>query len=92
MAARPPDPRGLDPAAGLDARRRRHSLQVLRWDLRDLPMASSRRGLENTKPPTKKEGKHISADEAAEGHRLACQTTITGPVKVSWVPLKDRKK
>jgi len=49
-------------------------------------------GLENTKPPTKKEAKHISAEEAAQGHRLACQTTITGPVKVSWVPLEDRPK
>jgi len=49
-------------------------------------------GLANTRPPTKKEAKHITAEEAALGHRLACQTTITGPVTVSWIPLEDRGK
>jgi ferredoxin len=49
-------------------------------------------GAENTAPPTKKERNHISDDHFAMGFRLACQTTLTGPLKVSWVPLDQRKK
>ena len=49
-------------------------------------------GAENTAAPTKKERNHISDEHLALGYRLACQTTLTGPLKVSWVPLEQRKK
>jgi ferredoxin len=49
-------------------------------------------GKDNTAPVTKKERKHLSDEEIAEGWRMACQTTLTGPLKVSWVPLEERKK
>lgn len=49
-------------------------------------------GMGNTAPATKKEHNHISDDLIAQGYRLACQTTLTGPLKVSWVPLEHRNK
>lgn len=49
-------------------------------------------GAENLAPPTKKERNHISDEQFAMGFRLACQTTLNGPLKVSWVPLDQRKK
>lgn len=41
-------------------------------------------GLENTDSVKKKEEKLLSADEIAQGYRLACQTFLKGDVKVSW--------
>jgi hypothetical protein len=33
---------------------------------------------------------HLTRDEFAAGHRMACQTFITGDVSVSWIPLALR--
>jgi len=41
-------------------------------------------GIENTAPVTKKERRHLTDDDIAAGYRMACQTTLTGPLKVSW--------
>jgi ferredoxin len=49
-------------------------------------------GMENTAPVTKKERKHLTDAEIAAGWRMACQTTFTGPLEVSWVPLDQRRK
>jgi ferredoxin len=44
------------------------------------------KGLEHTDKPKAKEKKHFSDAQLAEGHRLACQTFVTGDVSVSWQP------
>jgi len=49
-------------------------------------------GLEHTAAMTRKEQKLLTEEEIAQGHRLACQTMLNGPVKVSWIPLDQRKK
>lgn len=49
-------------------------------------------GRDNLAPPTKKELKLLSEEDLASGHRLACQSQLTGPVSVSWIPLDQRKK
>ena len=49
-------------------------------------------GIENTGPLTVKEKKKLTEEEVAKGHRLGCQTTVTGPLKVSWIPLDQREK
>ncbi|GAB7386373.1 2Fe-2S iron-sulfur cluster-binding protein [Bacillaceae bacterium] len=41
-------------------------------------------GLENVDKIKKHEQKHLSEEKLNEGYRLACQTFITGDVKVSW--------
>lgn len=41
-------------------------------------------GREHTDAVKKKEEKLLSADEIAQGYRLACQTFLKGDVKVSW--------
>lgn len=41
-------------------------------------------GLEHTDAVKKKEEKLLSAEEIAQGYRLACQTFLKGDVKVSW--------
>lgn len=41
-------------------------------------------GLENAGAVTAKERKHLTEEDLAEGHRLACQTTLQGDVCVSW--------
>lgn len=49
-------------------------------------------GKENTAPATKKERKHLTEEELLQGYRMACQTTFTGPLSVSWIPLDQRGK
>ncbi len=41
-------------------------------------------GIENTDAVKKKEEKLLSAEEISQGYRMACQTFLTGSVKVSW--------
>jgi ferredoxin len=48
------------------------------------------KGLEHTDAIKDKERKHLTDADFAAGHRMACQTFITGDVSVSWVPLADR--
>jgi len=48
------------------------------------------KGIENTDAIKDKERKHLSAADFAAGHRMACQTFITGDISVSWVPLAER--
>jgi ferredoxin len=48
-------------------------------------------GLENTDAIKPKERKHLTEAEFAAGHRMACQTFLTGNVSVSWVPLSERR-
>ena len=43
-------------------------------------------GIENTDAVKPKERKHLTDDDLARGHRMACQTFITGDISVSWVP------
>lgn len=49
-------------------------------------------GKENTAPVTKKERKHLTDEDIANGYRMACQTTFTGPLEISWIPLDQRRK
>ncbi|MCP1675678.1 ferredoxin [Natronocella acetinitrilica] len=49
-------------------------------------------GLENTDKVKKKEEKHLTPEEIAEGYRMACQTFVSGDVKVSWDPDRVVKK
>lgn len=49
-------------------------------------------GKDNTAAVTKKERNHLTDAEIAQGYRMACQTTLTGPLKVSWIPLDQRRK
>jgi len=45
-------------------------------------------GLENTDKVKTKERKHLKPEEFEAGYRMACQTFVTGDVKVSWIPRK----
>ena len=47
-------------------------------------------GIENTDAIKPKERKHLSEDDFAQGHRMACQTFVNGDVSVSWIPLAER--
>ena len=47
-------------------------------------------GLENTDAIKPKERKHLTEEDFARGHRMACQTFLNGDVSVSWIPLADR--
>ncbi len=49
-------------------------------------------GKDNTSPVTKKERKHLIDAELAEGWRMACQTSFTGPMRIAWIPLDRRVK
>jgi ferredoxin len=49
------------------------------------------RGIENTDHVKDKERRHLTTEELAKGHRMACQTFILGDVSVSWIPLDQRK-
>ena len=49
-------------------------------------------GKENLASLTKKELKILSNEEIKNNIRLACQTQVNGPLKVSWIPLEMRKK
>jgi ferredoxin len=49
-------------------------------------------GIENTGPLTVKEKKKLTQEEIAQGHRLGCQTTVTGDLAISWIPLDQRAK
>ena len=48
-------------------------------------------GLENTDAIKDKERNHLSEADFASGHRMACQTFVTGDVSVSWIPLALRR-
>lgn len=48
-------------------------------------------GLENTDNIKPKERKHLTDEDFAAGHRMACQTFVNGDVSVSWIPLADRR-
>ena len=48
------------------------------------------KGLENTDAIKDKERNHLSEQDFATGHRMACQTFIHGDVSVSWIPLALR--
>jgi ferredoxin len=48
------------------------------------------KGLENTDAIKDKERNHLSEADFASGHRMACQTFISGDVSVSWIPLALR--
>ena len=48
------------------------------------------KGLENTDAIKDKERNHLSEADFANGHRMACQTFISGDVSVSWIPLALR--
>jgi ferredoxin len=50
------------------------------------------KGLENTDAIKDKERNHLSEADFASGHRMACQTFISGDVSVSWIPLALRPK
>jgi ferredoxin len=41
-------------------------------------------GLEHTDTVKPKERKHLSEAQLAAGHRMACQTFVSGDVSVSW--------
>lgn len=43
-------------------------------------------GLANTDKIKPKERKHLSTEDFESGYRMACQTFVTGDVKVSWAP------
>ena len=47
-------------------------------------------GLENTDAIKPKERKHLTEEDFAKGHRMACQTFLNGDVSVSWIPLAER--
>jgi ferredoxin len=47
-------------------------------------------GIENTDAIKPKERKHLTEEDFASGHRMACQTFLNGDVSVSWIPLADR--
>ena len=49
-------------------------------------------GIANTGPLTAKEKKKLTEEEIAQGHRLGCQTTVTGPLSLSWIPLEQRAR
>lgn len=41
-------------------------------------------GLDNTDAVKAKEHKHLSADDLAQGFRMACQTFVRGDITVAW--------
>jgi ferredoxin len=43
-------------------------------------------GIEHTDPVKPKERKHLTEAQFAEGWRMACQTFVSGDVRVSWPP------
>ncbi len=47
-------------------------------------------GIENTDAIKPKERKHLTEEDFALGHRMACQTFVNGDVSVSWIPLAER--
>ena len=47
-------------------------------------------GIENTDAIKPKERKHLTEEDFARGHRMACQTFVNGDVSVSWIPLPER--
>ncbi len=47
-------------------------------------------GLEHTDAVKDKERKHLSAEDLANGYRMACQTFVRGDISVSWIPLAER--
>ena len=47
-------------------------------------------GLDNTDAIKPKERKHLTEEDFARGHRMACQTFLNGDVSVSWIPLAAR--
>ncbi|HEX2825840.1 MAG TPA: 2Fe-2S iron-sulfur cluster binding domain-containing protein [Burkholderiales bacterium] len=49
------------------------------------------RGIEHTDRVKDKERKHLTDEDLALGHRMACQTFVLGDVSVSWIPLEQRK-
>jgi len=49
-------------------------------------------GLENTDAVKPKERKHLTEEDLAAGHRMACQTFVNGDISVSWIPLAERKR
>lgn len=48
-------------------------------------------GLEHMDAVKEKERKHLSADDFANGYRMACQTFVNGDVSVSWQPKSNGK-
>ena len=48
------------------------------------------KGLENTDAIKDRERNHLSEADFAAGHRMACQTFVSGDVSVSWIPLALR--
>lgn len=44
-------------------------------------------GLERASAVTSKERKHLSAEDFADGWRMACQTFVNGDANISW-PVK----
>jgi ferredoxin len=48
------------------------------------------KGLENTDEVKDRERNHLSEADFAAGHRMACQTFVSGDVSVSWIPLALR--
>jgi len=49
------------------------------------------KGLENTDAVKDKERNHLTPEDIAAGHRMACQTFVNGDINVSWIPLAERK-
>jgi ferredoxin len=43
-------------------------------------------GLEHTDTVKPKEHNHLSAAQLAEGFRMACQTFVSGDIRVAWEP------
>ena len=43
-------------------------------------------GLENTDVVKPKERRHLTDADLANGYRMACQTFVTGNIRVSWAP------
>lgn len=41
-------------------------------------------GIENTDKIKPKERKHLKPEDFENGYRMACQTFVTGNIKVSW--------
>jgi ferredoxin len=47
-------------------------------------------GLENTDDIKDRERNHLTPEDFASGHRMACQTFVHGDIAVSWIPLALR--
>jgi ferredoxin len=48
-------------------------------------------GLDQTDAVKPKERKHLTEEDLQQGYRMACQTFLHGDVRVSWVPLAERR-